>query len=572
MKSILVIFISIFFLISFRITSAPNRDLTQIKVTTWDALGYYYYLPGVFIYKDLKKLDWLYEANSKYNLSSHIYQANPYKNGNHVGKYFLGLSFLFLPFFLVAHLLATNLGFTADGFSAPYQIAICVAALFYVFIAMLLLRKVLLKYFSDSVTAITIAAVVLGTNLPIYVSLDSALTHNYIFLLFCIQLLVTIAWYKQPKPQWALLSGYLIGLATCCRPTEATMLLLPLLWAEFNADSSRQKWALVKQHKAHIFWAIAGGFLGILPQIIYWYHITGNIVYDVGSKWVFLNPWWRVLFGWEKGWFIYTPITMFFVIGLFFLKNLPFRRAAIVFFLINTWIIISWFDWRYGGTYSTRALVQSYPVLALPLAAFIQYTLSNKWRYFVIPVFGFLIAVNVFQLYQFKSGVIHHDHMNRKYYQAIYLNPSPTPEDFSLLDTDEFVSEKKILSKKLIKELNFEKIEVGYNSSFLFSEFNVKEFFIYSSKKQYLKIEFTGENSEGLFGSTLCARLETTDNLKQKCIRLHIPINKEKSASQCAFYIGLEPRLRRANLKLILESSYGHITNNASIKIFLIES
>ncbi len=571
MKSLFVILIGIIFLISFRITSAPNRDITQVKVTTWDALGYYYYLPGVFIYKDLKKLDWLFEANSKYNLSSHIYQANPYKNGNYVGKYFLGLSFLFLPFFLIAHLLASAFGFPADGFSAPYQIAICVAALLYAFIALLLLRKVLLQYFTDTAAAITIAAVLLGTNFPIYVSLDSALTHNYIFLLFCVQLLVTIAWYKQPKPQWALLSGFIIGLATCCRPTEAVMLLVPLFWGEFNADSSKQKWALVKQYRAHIFWAVAGGFLGILPQIIYWYHITGNIVYDVGSKWVFLNPWWRVLFGWEKGWFIYTPITIFFVLGLFFLKNLPFKRAAIIFFLINTWIIISWFDWRYGGTYSTRALVQSYPVLALPLAAFVQHILNNKWKYFVIPVFAFLIAVNIFQLYQVADGTIHHDHMNRKYYQAIYLNPSPTAEDFSLLDTDEFVAAKNISSKKLIKEIKFEKTEADYSKSFPITEFNAEEFISVSGKQPYFKIEFKGEKSSGLWGSFLHATLEKGDSVKEKNIRMYTPINKENAAAQCAFYIRIDDVFKKGKFKLVLDSQYGCKTENADIKVFLVE-
>jgi len=571
MKSFLVILLSIIFLISFRITSAPNRDIRLVKVTTWDALGYYFYLPGVFIYKDLKKLDWLFEANSKYNLSGHIYQANLHKNGNYVGKYFLGLSFLFLPFFLIAHSLATALGYPADGFSAPYQIAISIAALFYALIALLLLRKVLLKYFTDTAAAITILAVVLGTNFPIYVSLDSALTHNYIFLLFCIQLLVTIAWYKQPKPQWALLSGYLIGLATCCRPTEATMLLVPLFWGEFSSDSSKQKWALVKQYREHILWAAVGGFLGILPQIVYWYYITGNIVYDVGSKWVFLNPWWRVLFGWEKGWFIYTPITIFFVLGFFFIKNLPFKRATIIFFLINTWIIISWFDWRYGGSYSTRALVQSYPVLALALTALVQHILNSKWKYFVIPVFTFLIAVNIFQLYQFANGTIHHDHMNRKYYQSIYLNPSPNAENFSLLDTDEFVLPQNISSKILIKELSLEKIKVDYSKSFLITEFDLEKFTSGVVKQQFLKVEFKGENSTGLWGSSLHAKLEKSDCVKERNIRMYTPINNENAASQCAFYFKIDDTFKKSKFHLMLDSQYDHETKNASIQVWLIE-
>jgi hypothetical protein len=98
----------------------------------------------------------------------------------------------------------------------------------------------------------------------------------------------------------------------------------------------------------------------------------------MGSKWYFLFPFFRVLFGFENGWFVYTPITILFVLGFFFIKEYPFRKAVIAFCLLNIWIIISWSDWKYRGTYSTRALVQSYPVFAFPLTAIITKILSKN--------------------------------------------------------------------------------------------------------------------------------------------------------------------------------------------------
>ena len=105
---------------------------------------------------------------------------------------------------------------------------------------------------------------------------------------------------------------------------------------------------------------------------------------------------------------------------------------------MNIWVVISWFDWNYGATYSCRALSQSTPLFAFPLAALLTYLFSikSKLKYLVYPIGIYLIAVNLFQIGQYNSTVLHYYDMNRKYYGAIYLDKNPTPLDMSLLDTD----------------------------------------------------------------------------------------------------------------------------------------
>jgi hypothetical protein len=183
--------------------------------------------------------------------------------------------------------------------------------------------------------------------------------------------------------------------------------------------------------------ALLGGFLGMLPQFIYWKYTTGSWIYDVGSKWTFANPWWRVLIGFEKGWFIYTPIAIFMVLGLFFMKGKPFRKAVLTFCLLNIWIVISWFDWRYGGTYSSRAMLQSYPVFALAFAALLERVFVKKWKAVVLIAGTWLGFVNLFQIWQYNRTILHYDHMNAKYYKAIFLDSNPTSLDYSFLDTEE---------------------------------------------------------------------------------------------------------------------------------------
>jgi hypothetical protein len=128
-------------------------------------------------------------------------------------------------------------------------------------------------------------------------------------------------------------------------------------------------------------------------------------MYDVGSKWYFLNPWFRVLFGPEKGWFLYTPISIMMVAGLFLIKKYPFQKSVITFCLLNIWIIIAWSDWRYGGSYATRALVQSYPVFALALASFVQQMVHHK-KQKLLYIIGIAFALlNFYQLQIYNSGV-----------------------------------------------------------------------------------------------------------------------------------------------------------------------
>ena len=364
----LVVCCFVFLALVFTRTAIPKyTSHKQLQVTTWDAFGYYMYLPSIFIYHDYKKLNWLKEKDKLYELTGgNGWQAIQETNGNYVFKYLGGVAILEMPFFFVGHFAAKVFNYPQDSFSLPYQYSLAYGILIYCFLALLLLRKILLQYFTDLVTAFTLLNLCLVTNFIQYAAVDNALSHAYIFLLYCALLFSTVKWHEQPKIIWAALIGWLIGEAVICRPTEAIMLLIPMFWNTQNKMASLEKWHLVLKNKAHVFIAFVFGILGILPQLIYWKLTTGSFVYDVGSKWQFFNPWFRVLFGFEKGWFVYTPITLFFILGLFFLKKFPFKKSVLWFCLLNIWIVISWSDWYYGGSYSTRALVQCYPVFALP--------------------------------------------------------------------------------------------------------------------------------------------------------------------------------------------------------------
>ncbi len=243
--------ISIFFLsivlIQFRINYTPDPNSQELKLTTWDAFGYYSYLPSIFIYDDCKQLNWIPTIDSIYNVTGgKLYQANKVENGNYVFKYLGGVSLMQAPFFLIGHSIALSSNYKANGFSPPYQYSIAFGALFYCIFALFLLRHILLRFYSDHAVALSIVLMVLATNLIQYISIDSAQSHAFIFPLYAIVLYATIKWHESPKFKWAALIGLIIGLATISRPTEAIMLFIPLLWETHTKEARIAKWKLVK--------------------------------------------------------------------------------------------------------------------------------------------------------------------------------------------------------------------------------------------------------------------------------------------------------------------------------------
>jgi len=320
------------------------------------------------------------------------------------------------------------------------------------------------------------------------------------------------------------------------------MLLIPLLCNTHNKQSTREKWNLVAMHKSHIGFAILFGFIGILPQLIYWKIATGSFIYEIGSRWDFLMPHFQVLFGWEKGWFVYTPVTIFFIVGMFFIKQYPFRNVVLWYGLLNIYIIIAWHLWTYAASYSARALVESYPVLAFPLTAFIQRYYHSKWRYLCYTVSIYLTSVNIFQIWQYSVNILHYEDMNHKYYSHIYLKSNPMPLDMSLLDTHDFLRSEKGYYKTTIAKL------VNASDSILYNK-PIKVYAMYA----WLKVESTIMPANTYWDGHLCVDLKNGDSLKHVAVRLHNGITRPDAANKYAFYIEVPRYFQHSQLSIYID-------------------
>jgi hypothetical protein len=518
------------------------------------------YLPALFIYNDIDKLEWLPAIEEKYEVTGDgkLYQADISENGNYVTKYLGGIAILQAPFFALGHVVAKFTDYPADGFSPPYQWALAFGAFCYAMLSLFGLRRILLHYFGDKPVAITLLLLFLASNVLQYIAIDSAMSHVYILPLYVLLIYGTMKWHEEPKMIWVAMVGLLMGVAVISRPTEALMVLIPILWNTHSKESKKAKWALVKANMKHVYLAGVFGVIGILPQLIYWKINAGTWIFNVGSKWVFANPWFRVLFGFTNGWFIYTPVAILFIVALFYIKKFPFRYAVITFCILNIWVVIAWFDWRYGATYSTRALCQSYPILALALGALVQRSYKGVMKYVWVLGTLVLIGVNLFQIPQYNSTVLFQRDISAYYYSGVFLDANPTPLDMARLDNSEELGSESGYTKTIISE----EYHVKMNA-------NAKEAANLSSQTipvvpsdSWLKIEAVLQVDSGYHSTFIYAEVYGKDTVKYAKVRLFNPVSVAGEANPYAFYIEA-PKELEANKVNVYTSSEGRLVGEA---------
>jgi hypothetical protein len=301
----------------------------------------------------------------------------------------------------------------------------------------------LLQFFNEKITGILLIIVVLGTNYFQLTAFDGYLSHNYLFTLYTLIVWFTIRWHKQQKWQFALGLGLSMGLAVLARPSELVCILVPILWGIGPANGFTHKINLIKSNFGQISLIIGSAILAGFPQLLYWKYSSGHWLFysynNAGEGFDFTHPYLvEVLFSFRKGWLIYTPVMVFALAGFVSLyrKNKALFLGILIYFVINLYIVSSWTCWWYaGGSYSQRALLSSYVLLAFPLGYFIQGILELKKaiRILVFSILGLLFTLTLFQTWQWATGIIDRTRMTREYYFAVFGKTSCSDADRKLL-------------------------------------------------------------------------------------------------------------------------------------------
>ena len=408
----------------------------------WDSFGYHLYLPAFFIHHDplVHDISWVEAAQKTYDASGTLYQISTLPDGTRLPKYSMGLAVLWSPWFLAGHALAKLSGHPTDGYSAPYQLAVQAGMLLYLLCGLLALRKMLRSFFPEGITSITLCLLFVATNLLDQVIAGAAMPHLPLFCLYAFILLFTVAWSRDRRPGRAIGLAAAMGLAILVRPSEAACVLIPLLW---GADGEQVN-PLARLWRYRAQWGLITLTLMImgLPQFLYWHAATGDWSVDTynnaGEGFDLLGPHTRkFLFSFRKGWYVYTPLMLIATGGILLLRTR--LRSAFVpilcFFLTNLYLLSSWTCWWYADSFGSRAMTGSYPVMALPLAVVIDRFRLLRWpyRYLAQATLVGIAALNLFQYWQFRHGLIHSSRMTRAAYWAVLGRTAPPADLESLL-------------------------------------------------------------------------------------------------------------------------------------------
>ncbi|MDZ7743344.1 MAG: hypothetical protein U5Q03_16805 [Bacteroidota bacterium] len=410
-----------------------------------DTRIYYSYLPAAFIYNDLT----FDRSEDLIKLFGKEWK-NTAPNGNKVVKMTMGNAVCWLPFFGLAHLYSELSPWPSGGFSEPYHMAIFVSALFYLFVGLFFLRKLLLKYFGDLTVSIVIIVIVFGTNLYYYAVDEPGMSHLNSFSLIIVFLYFSLSFVKNPARKNAILSGALLGLISLIRPTNVIVGIIPLLVWFINHRSTDRKLTNLKENAVNIILLIVFFLLLFSPQMIYWKIQTGQFFYNSYHEegFFFFEP--HIidgLFSYRKGWLIYTPVMFFSIAGFFFMRNRAsgLRIPLLVFFVLFIYLVFSWWCWWYGGGFGSRPMIDTYGVLAISMAASVDFLIrQNTWiKAISFAVLVFLISLNIFQVSQYRKTLIHYDGMTKSAYWAVFLKKEQPTDYEKLIDNPDYESALK---------------------------------------------------------------------------------------------------------------------------------
>ncbi|HRS38591.1 MAG TPA: hypothetical protein P5292_05365 [Bacteroidia bacterium] len=413
---------------------------------TFDVTSYYLYLPMTFIYDDpgIRNKATIDTLFARYNPSPTFYQAFELENGNRVMNYTCGFAYAYAPFFFLAHSWATGSNYPADGFSFPYQLLVGLGVYCYILFGWIILRRLLLRYFSDTVTAFVLLFTCFGTNyfseaVNNYLQPHAMLFTGYAVLLYCIS-----KWHEQPKRKYMVAGGLVMGWMVLSRPSEIVCVLLPLLWGVYDKESLRAKWELVRKNFSHVLILVVCGIVVFIPQFIYWHKVTGSAIffsYQRTEGFDFLKPHiLNNLFSFKKSLFVYTPILIFPLIGLFLIRryNRYIQWAVVAYAAVNFYLLASWAAWWNGGSFGMRYFAESYAVMTLPFGYVIT-ELGKRQRWLRLlsgAALSFFVFLNLFQTWQFLHWIIPDDRMTYAYYKRIFLKTKVTDEDRKLMEVE----------------------------------------------------------------------------------------------------------------------------------------
>jgi hypothetical protein len=342
-----------------------------------DGVGYYAFARAPLIEHSLDfEHDYL-NANSGFrehrvDQTGHVKTFYRTPTGHLDNHFSVGPAILWAPFLLLAHgavLLARAAGSSvaADGFSAPYRIAMAFATALYGFLGLLLSFRLASKYVHKHWALLATLGVWWASSLPVYMYFNPSWSHAQ--SAFSVALFL---WYwHETRPnrtprQWlvlALIAGLMLNVYFANAMLLVVLLVeaIPQYLAAFRPapGSILPARTLLLRHLSFALIAL----LSLFPTFLSRYIVYGS-AFETG--YVPLKDWfWRspyllaVLFSANHGLFTWTPLILFSAAGLFFFwRSQPRPGAAFLAAALGFYLLIAAYpDWAGISSFGNRFFI-----------------------------------------------------------------------------------------------------------------------------------------------------------------------------------------------------------------------
>ena len=394
-----------------------------------DGFSYYVYLPSWFLFHDTTLsavaqdccggVYPAYTAIIRWPTTRRWVNAHP-----------IGVAIMQAPLFMVAHALTRWTNLSPDGFTLYYQHATGLSGLLWVIAGLAVLGRTLRRHFSDEITAATLATILLGTNLYHYATFDSFYSHPYSFFLLAAFLELTERWYEIPRNGVSVLLGIVAGLIVLTRHTNALFLIFFPLYNVTNLSALGARLTLLNHQRWLVATMLLVAAVVVSPQLAIYHQATGRVFVssygELGFN--FASPRFvQVLFGVQKGLFFWSPILLASCAGFIWLARSrnsarAFVVPALLFLLMDTYVIASWWDWQFGASFGHRGFVDTLPVFAIGVAGcFSPVAAHQQLRRPVAVLVVLFIALNLFQMLQYWNHVLPVSDTTWDQYRQLFL-------------------------------------------------------------------------------------------------------------------------------------------------------
>jgi hypothetical protein len=399
-----------------------NGDASK-EIISGDGRGYYAYLPAFFIYHDYT-YDFLKNESTVPNGYTDAFLVD-YKN-RQLNKYTCGVALLQSPFFIVTHLICKFTSYKCDGYSKPYQIAISIAAIFYLILGLYFLRAILFYFlFEDKHTAVVLLCITFGTNLLYYAIMEPSMSHIYSFAAIAGCFLSLLKLTKKYSIKILLICIVQYALVLLIRPLNAIAIIAFPVFIYLPQSENILAFKSINTKK--IFLLLLFIFVGLLSiQSFFWKKQCGELFVwsypNEGfnfSKPAFIES----LFGFRKGLFVYTPLLFVSLFGLIPLYKFSKFKAmfTLLFLIVFVYLNAAWWSWFFGSSFGLRPYIDFYILFAVLLAFLIGSIKIPIYKILINVLLLILVLLSCIQSYQYTIGIIHPETMNFEKYKYVFL-------------------------------------------------------------------------------------------------------------------------------------------------------